>query len=204
VNGSVFLLIIILGPLALALWAYEKGKRVIAWLVAAAAFLLVIGVPMWRDSLASLITTPRSLGILGGVTVVSGLAFWFEAIRGHKHHRTRSPLVGVVFATSLALTLGSLPRIIRQVTRSPRATSHALSRTMSQIQSGKAAAAISPHQGHTVLIAVAVALVLLVLMARRAEKRRKPGFARAAIPAGGGRGPAPSGRPSLPAGKGRR
>jgi hypothetical protein len=75
---------------------------------------------------------------------------------------------------------------------------------MSQIQSGKAAAAISPHQGHTVLIAVAVALVLLVLMARRAEKRRKPGFARAAIPAGGGRAPAPSGRPSLPAGKGRR
>jgi hypothetical protein len=110
-----------------------------------------------------------------------------------------------VFATSLALTLGSLPRIIRQVTRSPRATGHALSRSISQIQSGKAASTISAQHSHTVLVIALVVLAGIVLLARRSDRRRKPGFSRAAIPAGRsslGPGPGPgtgvpSGRPSI-------
>ena len=207
-KGSLLLPILILGSLGISLWAYQRGKRSIAWLFGAVAFLLVIAVPLWRNSLASLVSSPKSLAVLGGLTFIGAIAFYFEAIRAHKHHKIRTPVIAIVFGTSLALAIGSLPRLLKQLTRSPGAAGHAMTQSMTQINSGQAAHAV-PHQQAMTVVAIGIGAVLaLIIAARRTPHGRRPsrgshggtppaisggsgsggGTGRSPIPIGGSRG----------------
>ena len=158
------LIIAILGTAAFIFWSYRKGKRIIAWLLAIPAFLLTATVSPWRDALTS---TRTGLLVLVGIFIVSGVAFWFEAVHGHMHHHITSAVAGIVFGVSAVMVIGHLPRIMRLLARSPGHTARALARTQHQIATGHAARHMTQHSALMVLAGVAALILVLAFLARR-------------------------------------
>jgi hypothetical protein len=187
VNASLFFVVLILGSVAAAMFAYGKGKRIIAILFGVVAFFLVFGVAAWRDSLSSLIATPRALAIFGAILVISGIATWHEVVTCHMHHHVRTPVVAIVFGTSSALAIGSGTRLLRRLATTPAGASHALSAGIHQMQSGHAAS--HGHSATPLVIGVMILAVLVVVGMRHRRGRpagslsgpRRP----AALPPGG-------------------
>jgi uncharacterized membrane protein len=164
---STLLIILMFGIAGVLFWFYRKGKRTIAWLLAIPAFLLAATVTPWRDALATLTSTRTGLLVLVGIFIVSAIAFYFEAIHGHMHHHITSAAAGIVFATSLVMVIGHLPKIMRLLARSPGHTARALAITQQQITSGHAARHMNQHSALMILLAAAAGLVVLAYLARR-------------------------------------
>jgi len=218
-NPDVFLLLLILGAAAVVPWLYGHNHRPIAWLFGATAFLLVAGIPAWRDALVSVIATKNGLAILAGVDIAFGIAFWVEAthpgkraarVKGqrrpkaqNKHrHRIRTPVVSVVFGTAVALTLGAGAEMLAELRKSPAAANAAISASrvqIAQISAGHAAP-MPQHRATMILLIGAGILLLLIIAGYKAEQRRHEGapaasgFTTPELPASGGfsRGAAPS------------
>jgi uncharacterized membrane protein len=164
---STLLIILVAGTAGIILWSYRRTKRTIAWLLAIPAFLLAATVTPWRDALATLTSTRTGLLVLVGIFIVSGVAFWFEAVRGHMHHHITSAVAGIAFATSAVMVIGHLPRIMRLLAKSPGHTARALAVTQQQISSGHAARHMSQHSALMILAAAIGGLILLAYAARR-------------------------------------
>jgi len=164
---STLLIILVLGTAGIICWIYRKGKRIIAWLLAIPAFLLAATVAPWRDALATLTSTRNGLLFLVAVFILSGVAFWFEGVRGHMHHHITSAVAGIAFATSAVMVIGHLPRLIRLLSKSPASTGLALARTQFQIASGHAARHMSHDHALKILIGVLIAVAVLMFLARR-------------------------------------
>jgi cation transport ATPase len=190
IDGYAVALAAIFGGLALAAWAYKRFHRITAWLVALSAFLLAAGVTAWTDALASLIRSGTGITVLIAVLLISALAFYFEAVVKHKHHRIRTPFIGAVFGTAVLLALASLGRLLSEAAKSPANAGRAISTSLAHIRSGQAAAAATGSHGTPVLLTALGIVVALVMVAMRVE-RRGPGRGR------GG----PSGPPAIEAGR---
>lgn len=177
INPSVLLLLAIIAPLAVGLWLYRHMRRTVAVLFTATAFLLVVGVATWRDSLASLVTSERALAGLLAVVGISGLILGIHVHSARKprdgkprhkdhHHHVWTPAIALVAGTSLALTVGEGINLLRQLQHAPAGTSGALSQAVTQINSGQAGHAVPQGQGMTVVVIGIGVLVVLVFLAR--------------------------------------
>jgi hypothetical protein len=86
---------ILTGAAGALLWAHEHHfQRFTAWLFAASAGFLTVGVPPWRDALAGLTTTGAGLTVLGLLALVIFPTFHLEAIRTHRRSRFAGLLGG--------------------------------------------------------------------------------------------------------------
>jgi hypothetical protein len=167
-------LVLGLGAFAIgaALWAYKKMHRVTAWMFGAAAFAITVSVPSWLDSLASLTSTVAGMTGLTVATILLVLGFWFEAIRKHKHHRIRTPVISGLFGIALTLVFADWTKMISSLGTSTSQTGSALSSAMKHVQNGTAAHAVTPnHRALILLLAVAVIAAIVVLAVKLETKK---------------------------------
>jgi len=215
INSSVLL---IAAPLAAAvgiLWMYEHAlgsflRRVLVWSFAALAALLVVGITVWQDALASLVAGKIAMAVLLAVDVAAAFALIIHAGKKKSHEANYHPVwshaIAVVGGTALALTIGDGINLLRQLSHAPAGTGSAMAATVSRIQSGRAGHAVSHGQGE-VIVAIALAvLVFLIILARKRKggrRQARPAGKPLALPQGGG-GPQAPLAPNLPARKGSR
>lgn len=207
-NPSVLIVLCLIVPAAVVLWMFTHARRVIAILFTAVAFLLVIGVSAWQESLASLTTSIDSLAALLAIDVTSLLILGVHIHSARKHRGPGAPhldhfhdvwthAVAWVAGTAIALTLGDGVSLLRALRHAPAGTTSALSQAVTQINSGHAASAQPQGQGMVVLVIALVIFVALVFGAHRHKggkrKKRPAGKVPAAI-GGGGPGAAPARR----------
>ena len=193
---------VVLGIIAMRLWHYHKLPRFQAFLFTASAFLLTVGVTVWLDALAGLTATGTGLTVLAVVLLLGGLAFWFEVIKKHKHHVIWTPVVGIIFGTAVVLGFALWPTLVHKAAKAAPKSSAALAQAVTQVQSGRAATALSSGQQHEYLLLGVGTLVLLVILAFRFEKKKGGAKgAPAAITSGRGGSSRPSGRPAITSGR---
>lgn len=195
---------VVLGIIAMRLWHYHKAPRIQAFLFTAAAFLLTVGVTVWLDALAGLTATGTGLTVLLVVIVLGGLAFWYEVIKKHKHHVIWTPVVGIVFGTAVVLGFALWPTLVHKAVKAAPKSSAALAQAVTQVQSGKAATALTAGQQHEYLLMGGGALVLLVIVAFKFEKGKRGASSKGTPPAitsGRSGSTRPSGRPAITSGR---
>lgn len=211
-NGNVFLMLAVVGAIAVALWLgkaeHRHTRRIMIWLFAASAALLVIGISVWQDSLASLITTKIDLGVLLVIDITGAFLLWRHGGKKKLHdkayHPVRSPFVALAAGTALTLTALDGVTFLRQLRHAPLGTASALGHAVTSVQSGKAAEiAHSSGNATEVLGIVGVAFVILFALAHRHHNRqpasKTAGRPQQAITSGGVPGNAPARQ--VPAGK---
>jgi hypothetical protein len=199
VYTEVFALGLVLFGLGAVLWAYKKLHRVTAWLMGAGAFILTVAIVPWRDALAGLVSTPTGLVVLTGMTIASGIAFLFEAIAKHKHHRIRTPVVAATLGVTLVLAIADGSAMISSLGKSTSGTGTALSVAMKRIHSGAAARAV-PKDHRYAIVALGVGMVIaLVILATRIEKKKSKADTEIKKGIGRRRG-LPPGRRAIPTG----
>ena len=143
---------IVLGAGAFALRGYRRMAGLVHLLIFGALFCATIGVTVWLDALAGLVSSGVGTLVLLVLLLLSGAGFTFEVILRHMHHQVRTPVISGVFAITLALALGESARLLSRAARSPGKTASALGTAMGRIRSGQAAAAVAPHQRIVVLV----------------------------------------------------
>lgn len=192
----------ILGIFAIALWHYDKLRRVHNALFIASAALLTVGITVWLDALAGLTATGTGLTVLMVILGLGAFVVWFEVIRKHKHRRIGTPAACVVIGVALVLGIALWHELLHKTAKSVPKTGQALAQAVYQVRTGNAATALSPGEAHKYLLMGAGALLLLVILALRHERGKKGGgkSAPAAITSGRGssRG---SGRPAITSGR---
>lgn len=177
----------------LPLWYFRTLRRTAAILLTAAALLLVVGIPAWRDSLASLASTPKALAVMTFASLIALVTFGVhihsarrhrdvirdpetrEKIRNpagphkdHYHHRV-TVLLGILAGTLGGVTVLDIPNVTKNLSKAPGGTGSALRDAQHQVTSGQAA-----HLAHAggvpplavIAIGGAVVLVLYKLMGR--------------------------------------
>lgn len=196
-NSSVLLLLAVLVPAAVGMWLLHWAKRLVAWLFAIVAALLVVGVGTWRDSLASVVVTRDALAVLLAVDVISVFVLIIHAFKKDTHkrhyHHVWTHAVALVAGTALALTITDGIVFLRQLRHAPAGTASAIGQAVTQVNSGRAAHAIPHHTAMTVLTVAGAILITLIILAYRKHSggsaTRTPaaatGAARAALPQGG-------------------
>ena len=194
--GSVF------AGLGFLLWSYKKLHRITAWLIGAGAFILTVAIVPWRNALAGIVGTPAGLVWLTGLTVASAIAFMFEAVAKHKHHRIRTPVIAATLGVTLVLAIADVSDMLSSLGKSTSGTGTALSTAVRKIHSGAAAKAVPKDHRYLILAAGVSVVVALIVLGIRMDKKRKPEPAatrmlpgRRALPSGGPRtAVAPRGR----------
>lgn len=219
IDPNVMLLLAILLPACAIFWAFDvkKMRRPVAVGFTLAAGLLVIGVSTWQDSLASLISTPRSLAVLVIVATASISMFAVHIFSGKKmklslrrgeaqpagkqgkdrYHHVWTHVAGAIAGTTAALLFADGINFLRAVGSAPAGAGSALTTTMHRVASGKAAAAVQAGHGlppTAILGVVVVGLAVLVYFARRHPTVRPAQKTNAAV-----RGGAPA-RAAIPSG----
>ena len=188
----------ICGAVGMLTWAYGKAARITAWAFGLAAFFAAIGITAWLDALAGLTSRGGGLAVFALVLTASGFAFYYEVIRKHKHHRIRTPVVAGIFGTAVVVAIGSISSLTASAGKTPVKAGQALGIAVTQIRSGKAAAAMPPGHQTTVLVMGLAIIGALVFAAVSFERRGKGGRgiagARPGLPAGGRRPAALPGR----------
>jgi hypothetical protein len=190
---------------AVGLWKNKHLHWVSVCLFGFVAFLLPMGLTVWRDALARLVDSGPGFVILLVVAVILGIdilvmivraPLWGKAAaaggmagkapRGkHPQHRIKHPLMMVIAGTVAFLLIGSATRLVTKVARSPRKTGEALGHSVSQIASGHAAHGISQHGALKVLMVAVIILIAAGMIAHRHEKRTGGrGRGRGALPQG--------------------
>lgn len=187
--------------IGLLLWSYKKGPRFVAAFIGAAGFGFTIAIPPWRDALASVTQSGPALVILLFLTVGSGICFWFEAVRKHKHHRIRTPVVSATFGTVLVLAIANTDLMLSSLGKSFAKTGTTLHHTVAQVHSGAAARGVQPDHRMFILGVGLAILIMIVVVGIRMDKR-KPGGGRGMLPPGPS-GARPAARAALAAPRGR-
>src|SRR5271156_3583507 len=100
--------------------------RVSAWLLGAGAFVCTVAIPVWRNALAGLVQTGAGLVVLTFLTVAAIVAFVFEAIMKHKHHRIRTPVIAVTLGIVLVLAIADFSAMLASFGQSAGSTGDAL------------------------------------------------------------------------------
>jgi hypothetical protein len=220
IDPNVMLLLAILLPSCLIFWFFDvkKMRRPVAVGFSLAAALLVIGVSTWQDSLASLISTPRSLAVLVIVATASICMFAVHLGSGKKmklslrrgdapaagkqgkdrYHHVWTHVAGAIAGTTAALLFADGINFLRAVGKAPSGAGSALTTTMHRVASGKAAAAVQAGHGlppTAMLGAVVAGLAVLVYFARRHPTVRTEPKAKAAVRGAPTRAAIPSGPP---------
>lgn len=205
-------------PLAAAAlpWLYEKARRFTAWMLAIAAAMVTVAVPVWVATLAAATATKKGAIIFLIVLAVFAWCFWMEAIRrpgggvvsrfmgalrrrapkgGKNHyHRIRTMVVAAGFGTCSVVAYAEARRLLHVASKTPAVAVQGFGAAAAQIRSGKAAKALPPAEVHHVLLyallAFAVFALLLMLIKRKPKSKQPPGRKRAeGKGAGKGKGP---------------
>lgn len=216
VDASVLWLLAITVPAAIAFWCCKRLRKTVAVVIALAATLLVIGIPSWRDALASVATTPKSLAVLCVPFGVSGALFSVHLhsirkpkkdkgaakgavptpaeVREESYHHRWTIVLGIIAGTTGGMIGLDLVNVMRNLSKAPGGTATAWSVASKSVTSGTAAQAA--HAGSVPPLAIIIAGVALLagliwLMGRhphvRAESQAR-GKGRKAVQ--GGRQPA--------------
>lgn len=194
-------------PLAAAAlpWLYEKARRFTAWMLAIAAAMVTVAIPVWIATLAAITATKRGAIVFLVVLAVFTWCFYMEAIRrpgggviarfmaavrrrapkgGKNHyHRIRTMVVAAGFGTCSVVAYAEARRLLHVASKTPAVAVQGFGAAAAQIRSGKAAKALPPAQVHHVLmyglLAFAVLTVLLTLIERKRKGKPASGRKRA-------------------------
>jgi hypothetical protein len=161
VNASVLWMLAAVVPASIAFWCFKRFRKTVAVAVAFSALLLVIGIPAWRDALASLASTPKALALICVPFGVSAAVFGVhvhsarkprkektgangqstgqvEAHEDHYGHR-RTPLLGIIAGTTGGLVLLDGANVLSNLRKAPAGTGSAWSVASKAVTSGHAA-----------------------------------------------------------------
>jgi hypothetical protein len=179
---------LVIGGAGAALWVLDRARRVHSALIAAAAFILVVGVPAWTGTLASFVATPSGVIKLLAAVVVSGFLYWFMGVHKPKtkmkdgraaparktrnhYHRIATILAALSFGTSLGLAIMVRSLLGQAVKQFLPGVKQTLNTAAVKVNNGQAAAAVTaPHRQMVWMVAGAIIVVLIVAMVQ-VEKR---------------------------------
>lgn len=196
IDASVLWLLVIPVAISIPLWWHGHWRRTVAVTFSAASLLLVVGIPAWRDALASVATTPKALA---GAGIVFGLSAAFFGIHIHSarkpkeakldpkgnviepaeeindlyHHRW-TVLLGIFAGSAGGLVVLDIANVVRNLSKAPGGVASAWSVASKAVTTGTAAQAahgssVSPY---VVLgIGAVVFLVICRLMGRHPQVR---------------------------------
>ena len=196
IDASVMWLLVIPVAISLPLWWHGHWRRTTAVILATASLLLVVGIPAWRNALASVATTPKALA---GAGIVFGLSAAFFGIHIHSarkpkaakldakgnviepaeevkdlYHPRWTTLLGIFAGSVGGLVLLDIANVVRNLSKAPGGTANAWSVASKAVTTGHAAHAahvgsVSPY---IVLgIGAAVLGIAAKLMGRHPEVR---------------------------------
>lgn len=208
-NNLPFALGAMLAGLGVALWAYRKLPRVHAWLIGAGCFVLTLAIPLWRNSLAGLVSGSTGSMWLLGIVAVTTLGFWLEGVLRHKHHRIRTPVIAATFGVCLVLAIADAGNMVASLGKSTTRTGAALSAAVNGIHSGRSAHAVAPNE-RLMIVGAGIAIVVLVIFIGIRMDKRKPSSAATGARAVEGAHPGPlggifgGGQQPVPIGRGKR
>lgn len=208
---------VVLGASAIGLRAYSHkagnarwarwARHLTHWLIFGAVACATVGVGAWVDAVAGLLSSGTGVVVLLILLLLSGAGFVFEVVLRHMHHHIRTPVISGVFGVTLMMAIGESGRLLSRAARSPGATAQALGSAVSQIKSGRAAAAVPPDHRWMIFgagVAVFAAFLYVVHSAGAWMKGtpRVPGGRKGSGFAGGRELPGGGERRALPSGKG--
>jgi hypothetical protein len=182
----------------LGLWHKKWLHRVAMVAFALAAAFFAIGIVPLQDALARLTGNGPGLVVLVVVALLFGFATVFELRNKRKDARHLAHICAGVTAVASVMVIANSARLLSEAARSPARAGAALSQSVHAIRSGQAASAVNSHQSLVDLGLAVVALAVLVVLARRHEKKTPAKRAPLAITSGR----PPSGRPALPNARG--
>jgi hypothetical protein len=170
------------GGVGAALWVLDRARRFHAFLIAVAAFILVVTLPPWTGTLASFVAGPSGVIKLIAALVVSGVLYWLMGVHKPKskmkdgtapparktrnhYHRIVTMLAAVSFGTTLGLAVMVRSLLGKAVKQGPATVKQALNAASVKVNNGQAAAAVSaPHRQMVWLVAGGIVVALIVLM----------------------------------------
>lgn len=172
VYANVLALGVVVTGLGFLLWAYKKLHRITAWLIGAGAFVLTLAIVPWRDALAGMVGSASALVFLFGLTACGCIAFAFEAIAKHKHHRIRTPVIAATLGVCLVLAIADAQLMLASIGKSTSSTGTALSAAVRKIHSGAAARSETTDHRY-VIVALGIGLLIaIIVFAIRMDKRK--------------------------------
>jgi hypothetical protein len=179
-DGPVLFLGLFFCAMGIWMWAYDKVDRIQAVTVALGAALFVISIPEWLDALAAASARGAGLSWLAILFTGSLISCVFEIGFKHKHHPVRTPIIGIIFGTTLPLAYANGKRLLSWFAKAISDSPTDLQQARHQVQDGHAAHALSAGSGHQVLLMAVAALVAIFFVALSVHRRRgkKPAAAR--------------------------
>lgn len=186
-------------PLAAAAlpWLYEKARRFTAWMLAIAAAMVTVAIPVWIATLAAITATKRGAIVFLVVLAVFTWCFCMEAIRrpgggviarfmaavrrrapkgGKNHyHRIRTMVVAAGFGTCSVVAYAEARRLLHVASKTPAVAVQGFGASSAWIRSGKAAKALPPAEVHHVLLYALLAFAALAVLLMLAKWKPKPG-----------------------------
>jgi hypothetical protein len=196
-------------PLAAAAlpWLYDKARRFTAWMLAIAAAMVTVAVPVWVATLAATTATKKGAIAFLIIFAVFAWCFWMEAVRrpgggvarrfiavlrggkpkGGKSHynRIRTMVVAAGFGTCSVVAYAEARRLLHVASKTPAVAAQGFGASSAWIRSGKAAKALPPAEVHHVLLYGLLAFALLAVLLMLAKRKPKPARKRAAGKAAG-------------------
>lgn len=169
VDVSVLWMLSVSVPAAIAFWWCKRFRKTVAVTIAVAALLMVVGVPSWRDALASIATTPKALAVMlipFGVTAalfgvhlhsirkqrtpkadpkadpraaIVPAATQPAAVRGVEYHHRWTIILGIIAGTTGGMILLDGVNVLRNLSKAPGGTVSAWSIASKQVTNGHAA-----------------------------------------------------------------
>lgn len=187
------------GGIALAIgvlqWIFDRAPRARNFFYAVAAFFAVAAIPQWRDTLAHYTRTQGDLTVLLIAAAVLLFAFYLEVVRptksrkgfkfrgkvygaakgGNHHHDLRTPVTSLAFGTVAAMIIMNAHALMTQAPKIIAGASQAVAQGASQVNSGRAAAAVSDAQAHGTALTAGIVVVALVVVKIVVRKRQRKG-----------------------------
>lgn len=191
----------VLGIMAIALWHHHKLPRVQAFLFTASAFFLTVGMTVWLDALAGLTAAGTGLTVLLVVLGLGILVVWFQVIRKHKHHHIWTNAICITFGVAVVLGIALWHVLLHKGVKALPKTGQALAQGVYQVRAGNAATALPAGQAREYLAAGVGALVLLVVLAFKHEKKKGASKPAPAAITSGRSSSGSSGRPAITSGR---
>ena len=195
----------VVGVIGAALWVHEHHwQRFTCWCFAVSAACFTVAIPPLFGALAGLTTTPDGLAVLASLFGVALLAFYLQGIRSHKSiriggwlkrkvipssavalvnpvnrpnrfRRVGTPMVSIITGALFVVVVGAWKLLVRNASASVGATLHQLATSSAKVNNGQAAATVpASHRPEVFAVCVVILLVIFLVM-RSFEKRRKGG-----------------------------
>jgi hypothetical protein len=213
---------IVVGALGAGLWIHEHHwQRFTCWCFAVSAACFTVAIPPLFGALAGLTTTGTGLAVLAVLAGFCGLAFYLQAVRSHRstrfgslfkgkskpgsavalvnpvnrpnrHRRVGTPMVSIITGALFVVVVGAWRLLLKNASTSVGATLHQLATSSAKVNNGQAAAAVPASHRPEVYIFAGIALLVIFLLMRRFENRKKRG------PGGKGSQGAPRGTGGIP------